>query len=191
MPLRIVIPAATTYDDVKGKFYDRAERAIVLEHSLLSMSLWEAEYKQCFLLASLDSGMFRYYIRCMCDEVLSDEELNIIENKYQKCIVNYMFDNRFAVKKLNNKPKASRNQSQKMPFIPTEKIYHTMFERGVPLACEKWHFSRLMSLLGIYADADAKQNKGKGHGKMPKKKMSPDQYARMAEINRSRLNNGG
>ena len=92
MPLRIVIPAETTFDDATQKFTDRAERVLTLEHSLLSMALWEAEYKQCFSTAKLDPEMFRFYISCMTDEVLSDEELRVIERLYKNKIVSYMFD---------------------------------------------------------------------------------------------------
>ena len=189
MPLRIVIPAETTFDDATQKFTDRAERVLTLEHSLLSMALWEAEYKQCFSTAKLDPEMFRFYISCMTDEVLSDEELRVIERLYKNKIVSYMFDDRYAKKTTPSKSQSQgpqSRQSDKSRFLPTEEFYYAMFERGIPIACERWHFSRLANLLEIYSAHDSKQK-----GKKGKKSMSSDQYRRMAEINRSRLNNGG
>lgn len=190
MPLRIVIPAETTFNDATQTFTDRAERVLTLEHSLLSMALWEAEYKQCFSTSKLDSGMFRYYISCMTDEILSDEELRVIEKLYKNKIVEYMFDDRFAKKttprcnRASQSPQPQKNTRPK--FLPTEEFYYTMFERGIPIACERWHFSRLANLLKVYTAHDSKQK-----GKKGKKSLSADQYRRMAEINRSRLNNGG
>lgn len=189
MSIRIVIPAATTYDDVKGEFHDRAERVLFLEHSLLSMSRWEAEYKQCFSTATLDPGMFRFYITCMTDESLSAEEIKVIEKLYRNRIVSYMFDERTAKKgSVSASRKASPsppNTNIKRNQVATEDIYYVMFERGIPLACEKWHFSRLLSLIDVYSKHDPKPKKGKG----PKKHASPSQYTKLADINRSRLNN--
>ena len=112
MPLRIVIPAETTFDDATQKFTDRAERVLTLEHSLLSMALWEAEYKQCFSTAKLDPEMFRFYISCMTDEILSDEELRVIERLYKNKIVSYMFDDRYAKKTTPSKSPSQGPQSR-------------------------------------------------------------------------------
>lgn len=152
------------------------------------MARYEAETKEAFLSAVLDQQKFELYIRCMSEEYLSDRTCRVLALRHRQQIVEYMFDDKRALKR-----KAGSNKSaiptEKKPtnnFTPTEEFYYIMFERGLPLACEKWHFSRFMSLLNTYRAHDKKNNRGKkGKGKSH---MSSADIARMSSINRSRQN---
>ena len=180
MPLRVVIPARSTFDEDTCTFLDFPERAVFLEHSLLSMSRWEGITKECFFTAKLDRNKFGMYIQCMCDEYLTEEDALEILKRYRNQIEDYIFDDRIARKRTGGSRKASSNNGGSK-FLPTEQIYFHMFELGIPITCEKWHFSRLASLMRLYA---AKNKKG------GKRKASPEQIARISAINRSRLNGG-
>lgn len=185
MPLRVVIPARSEFIEETNEFIDTPEKVYNLEHCLLSMARWEGITKRCFLTSKLDLKDVATYVQCMCDDYIPDDEALLIARVYRDKIETYIFDERFAHKRVsgrNGTPKSSENATPK--FIPTEELYYVMFERGIPITCEKWHFSRLMSLLRVYSSKD-KKSKGKG-----KSHMSADQMARLSAINRSRLNGG-
>lgn len=185
MPLRVVIPARSEFIEETNEFIDTPEKVYNLEHCLLSMARWEGITKRCFLTSKLDLKDVSTYVQCMCDDYIPDNEALFIARVYRDKIEAYIFDERFAHKRVSGRsgaPKSSENATPK--FVPTEELYYVMFERGIPITCEKWHFSRLMSLLRVYSSKD-KKSKGKG-----KSHMSADQMARLSAINRSRLNGG-
>lgn len=184
MPLRVVIPARSEYIEEKQEFVDTPEKVYNLEHCLLAMSRWEEVSKRCFLTAKLDDEELAIYVQCMADQFISMEECRFIARTYRKNLRSYIFDERFAHKRISGRSNAPSPARQNNKFMPTEELYYIMFERGIPLECEKWHFSRLMSLFRVYS-ANSKRGKGKG-----KNHMSADQMARLSAINRSRLNGG-
>lgn len=185
MPLRIVVPASSRYDDEINEFIDHDEEVVILEHSLWSMARWEAETKTAFLSASLDQKDFELYIQCMSETHLSDRTCRYLSTKHRQQIVEYMFDDRRASKRKpgTKSAKVTEQKPTKKNFTPTEEFYYVMFERGLPLACEKWHFSRLMSLLETYRSHEKKSKGRKGRSR-----MSSADIARMSSINRSRQN---
>lgn len=64
--LRIVVPGAEQYDPVENIFYTTKDTALTLEHSLVSISKWEAKWKKPFI---SDQGRtpqeLQDYVRCM------------------------------------------------------------------------------------------------------------------------------
>lgn len=179
MPLRVVIPARSTFEEETNTFRDFPERMVFLEHSLLSMARWESVTKQCFFTSKLDRNSFALYIQCMCEEYLTEEDALEILKRNRKRIEDYLFDDCIARKRSGGNRNAPSSNQGRSKFLPTEQIYFHMFELGIPITCEKWHFSRLASLMRLYAQ---KNRKGGKH------KASPEQIARISAINRSRLN---
>ena len=80
--LRIIVPAVERWIDDSneiggGHFYSSKEQVLLLEHSLISVSKWEAEWHQPFLDDKKEKTLEQTldYIRCMTlntDEVTSD-----------------------------------------------------------------------------------------------------------------------
>lgn len=188
MALRIVIPASSEFDDVKNEFIDHEEQVLTIEHSLWSMSRWEERYKEAFLSAELTDEKLEYYIYCMSEEYIPVETRRYLMQNFKKEILGYILDDRTAKKRKRsgNAQQSQQSSNSRKEYLPTGELYYIMFERGLPLTCEKWHLSRLVDLLKVYADHE-KKSKGKGKGKG---KMSPAQMARLSQINRSRQNGG-
>ena len=46
--LKIKIKTADLYDEIKNEFIDPIDTELLLEHSLVSISKWEAIYKKAF-----------------------------------------------------------------------------------------------------------------------------------------------
>ena len=64
--LEIIIPESEYYDEVNNQFINNQERVLRLEHSLVSISKWEAKWQKPFL-SNKDKTVDEIldYIRCM------------------------------------------------------------------------------------------------------------------------------
>lgn len=176
--LKLTVPERTGFDERKGVFYDTPSKTYSLEHSLEAMSLWEAETNKCFLDSQIMGNDFILYIRCMAGLDMVEEDAVYLKNRYGMVIRNYIYSDRTAKRK-RSFGALPREQSARGKFLPTEKIYATLIESGIPMAVEKWHFSRLSALIGIMS----KKNKKGG-------RMSAAQWNQFANINNARLNGG-
>lgn len=145
--LRITIPENDLYDESTGTFISIHERTIQLEHSLLSISKWEAKWhipyydlKPKTFQQSLD------YIRCMTltQNVPSETYLGLTAELIEK-IRAYQEDSMTAttISENPNKPKS------RAKIITSEQIYSWMFANQIPLECEKWHINRLLMLIRV------------------------------------------
>lgn len=168
------------YDEENNRFYSVPEMTLLLEHSLLSVSAWEAKWKKPFLTNEQKTvEETRDYIRCMTVTknvnpavyyALSDENLDKIKD--------YMNDPMTATTFSKPKEDAAKSTTSrnKNKITTTEEIYYQMSQYNIPFACEKWHLNRLMTLLKI---ASIKNQ--------PAKKMSKsDIYSSNRELNNAR-----
>lgn len=144
--LQIVVPGVELYDEERNLFIPaQKDQTLQLEHSLVSLSKWESKWHKAFLSKrEKTSEEVLDYIRCMTitrnvdptvyDRLTSENILQI--NNY---IEDPMTATYFAEDK--TKPKASRE------VITSELIYYWMIVQGIPIECEKWHLSRLLTLI--------------------------------------------
>lgn len=178
--LCITIPETEYFDSEKNEFIKIKEQNIRLEHSLVSISKWEAKWKTPFLEKkpktreqSID------YIKIMTItqnvnpivyQYMSDNIINTVQN--------YIDDSMTATKiKAYAKPGGNK-------IITSEVIYYWMTAFNIPFECEKWHLNRLLTLIEICNIENS-----------PKKKMSRNSvYSRNDAINasrRSKMNSKG
>lgn len=145
-------PEMELYDSSLNEFVSLPrikEQTLTLEHSLISVSLWEAKWKTPFLKnEAKTTEQTLDYIRCMTinknvpPEVYTRLPANVIEQ-----IQNYIDDPmtattfRDSLDKKNNKKK----------FITSEEIYWEMIALNIPSEYEKWHLNRLLTLIRICA----------------------------------------
>lgn len=118
---------------------------IVLEHSLLSISKWEAKWKKSFFKTERTIDEYLDYIRCMTITPNVNPSLyRCLTQKHLKKIQEYINDPMTAtvIKSLN--PRHNKNRG-----ITSELIYCWMFAQNIPIECEKWHFNRLMTLIEV------------------------------------------
>lgn len=179
--LQIVIPAFELYDPVTNTFSDIKEQKLNLEHSLVSISKWEAKWKKPFISKdpkteeeSID------YIRCMTitQNVNPEVYLNMPVSVYKQ-IEDYIDDPMTATWINRNEPKAPNRQ-----IITSELIYYWMVAYRIPLECQKWHLNRLLMLIQV---CDEKN-------KPPKKMSKRAIMSRNAALNaarRAKLNSKG
>ena len=146
MPLTIVVPAKELFDSKTGEFIETKDTVLHLEHSLISISKWESKWHKPYLSKEDKTREEAVdYIRCMTlnggvdpNVYLCLTEANIDQ------ITKYMGDPMTAttIKKQDKKP--SRE------IITSELIYYWMTELNIPFdPCQKWHFSRLLTLIEV------------------------------------------
>ena len=178
--LQITIPATEMWDESKQEFNHTKERTLQLEHSLVSLSKWEAKWCKPFL-SKKDKTYEETidYIRCMTITqnvdsdiyyCLSNENLEQINDYINAPMTATFFSN--------------TNSSVTREIITSEIIYYWMIALNIPFECKKWHLNRLLTLIRVC------EIKNK-----PPKKRSPQeimsQNAALNAARRAELNSKG
>ncbi len=144
--LKITIPAAEQWDEAKEQFVSTKEQTLQLEHSLVSLSKWEAKWCKSFLYTkdktfeeTLD------YIRCMTTtqnvppevyDCLTAENIQTINDYISAPMTaTYFHEDRMG--------RQSREQ------VTSELIYYWMIALNIPFECQKWHLNRLLTLIRV------------------------------------------
>ena len=170
--LKLTIVQPELYNDVLNEFTPSKFYKIQLEHSLVSLSKWESNWKKPFL--SNDEKTLEEtidYIKCMTiTQNVPDDVYNYISNDQYNQILEYIHSERTATT-LPSLKSTGRRQ-----VITSELIYYWMIVLNIPFECQKWHLSRLLTLINV---CDIKNS--------PPKKMSKKEIAtRNAELNAAR-----
>ena len=171
------------WDEAKEEFiHEKPQKDTVLrlEHSLISISKWEAKWHKAFVGNDKTDNETIDYIKCMTlNQDVPDSVYKRLSMENIKEIKAYIEDpmtatviNTVDKKKVNNE------------FITSELVYYWMILYGIPSQFEKWHFNRLITLIRVCSE----KNK-------PQKKMSATEqaamYKRINERNKALLHTRG
>lgn len=145
------------FDNKTQKFFYKTER-VRLEHSLLTVSRWEAKYKKAFLSdlpahAKTEAETLDYIRMMVLDDITEDLFQSIITNNIAE-VNEYISDPQTATTIVENK-----NQSKSSEVITSEVIYYWMFSSQIPKECEQWHLHRLITLIRVFSAKQAKPEK--------------------------------
>ena len=171
--LTIKIPDTEYYNEETSQFVSIKERTIDLEHSLVSLSKWEAKWCKPFLgKDQKTSEEVRDYIRCMIiDRNVPDNILYALSKQQEKQIVDYI-DEKMTATTFSDISSASKSRE----VITSEIIYYWMISLNIPFECQKWHLNRLLTLIRVCSIKNA-----------PPKKMGRNSVlSRNAQINAAR-----
>lgn len=156
--LKIDVPGCEFYDEREEVFVNTKSIQLSLEHSLVSISKWEAIYCKPFLSdAPKTEQEVIDYIKCM---TLTQ---NVDPDVY-KCIPS---EELIKIKNYIEAPMTAttisggKQQHNKKQILTSELIYYYMIAYQIPFECQKWHLNRLMMLIQV-CDAknqDPKKNK--------------------------------
>ena len=146
--ITIVVPEQEYYDSGTNKFYTIKSKTLQLEHSLISISKWEAKWKKPFLSKEkMTTEQFLDYIYFMTITPSVDPEIfKFLGRENYNKIADYINDPMTATwfNEDKNKPSPRRRET-----VTSELVYYWMIALNIPLECEKWHFNRLMTLIKI------------------------------------------
>ena len=144
MPLPLVIPEKDFYDERIGRFVTTKYTKLELEHSLISISKWEAKWHKAYLSKKEKTDEeFTDYIRCMCTTRNVDPNVfYAIDRKMKQRIMMYIADPQTATKFPNRERRPTGDS------MTNELIYFWMTYYNIPFEpCAKWHLNHLLSLI--------------------------------------------
>lgn len=173
--LTIVIPSGEQYDPVNNLFINTKEQTLTLEHSLVSVSKWEAKWHKPFI--SKENKTLEEtidYIKCMTITQNVDPNVyNFIDNDIIKRVYKYIDAPMTATTFSKDNSPPSRE------IITSELIYYWMISLNIPVEFQKWHLNRLLTLIKVCSIKNS-----------PKKKMSKRELmSRNRTLNASRRKN--
>lgn len=158
--LEVTVPAVEMWDDETGEFVSSTEFKewhLQLEHSLISLSKWEAKWHKPFF-SKKDKTLAEIidYIKCMTiTENVPQEVYERIshDSKIIEDISNYINDPMTATTFRKEPARKGTNE-----MITSELIYYWMIAQGIPAEFDRWHINRLLTLIRV---CNAKNSPGK------------------------------
>lgn len=147
--LKITIPATEMYDEANDEFVTVEEQTLELEHSLVSLSKWEAKWCKPFLTKDQKTVEETIdYIQCMTLTPDVDPDVYRFIPMYptlMKEINEYIAAPMTATwfSDSQKRGKASGEQTT------SELIYYWMVALTIPFECQHWHLNRLLTLVQV------------------------------------------
>ena len=143
--LRLTIPEQEVFNDDTQEFSFTKEVTLQLEHSLVSISKWEAKWHIPFLRREpMTREQTIDYIRCMTiTQNVPKEAYEFLTNENIKTVMAYIDDSMTATTVKHRKKSTSRD------VVTSELIYYWMVTLNIPSQYEKWHLNRLLTLIRI------------------------------------------
>lgn len=154
--LQITIPARECFDEASQTFLYTKEQTLQLEHSLLSLSKWEAKWNKAFLnnKEKTDEETIDY-IRCMTITKNVDPQIYRCLSPANVSEINdYIGAPMTATTIREMKPPGGGRD-----VVTSELIYYWMIALNIPFECQKWHLNRLITLIKVCSVKSAPQKK--------------------------------
>lgn len=188
--LKITVPPARFWNSKTEKFEYTKETTLVLEHSLISLSKWEAKFhKPYFNQAQKTDAEARYYVKCMTINDIKDERVYYALNEDNvNAIYDYIHNPMTATvieDDASNKKKKKRKVPKDKREITSELVYYWMIQYNIPHEYEKWHFERLLTLIRL-CDEENRKAQEKEKKKKEQPKTTTQQLDAIAALNERR-----
>lgn len=144
--LEITVPAKEYFNDKTETFLNIPEQTLQLEHSLYTISKWEAKWNKAFLgRREKTPEESDDYIRCM----------TLTDNVDPMVYLGLTPDNRLKIKEYLNAqmcatylPKRTGDK-ESGDTVTAELIYYWMVSLQIPFECQYWHLNRLLTLIRV------------------------------------------
>ena len=172
--LEITILGSESFNDETQEFVYPDSQTVRLEHSLVSLSLWESKWEKPFLTNdSRSEEEIKDYVRCMLEAAnFPGELIHQMSNDNFSEVNAYLGKKHTATWFSEVGPKASSHK-----IITAEVIYGWMVTMQIPFECQNWPLKRLITLIRVVQELTN-----------PKKKRVSmnDRLAQQREINAQR-----
>lgn len=152
--LTITLKPQELWDHAYNRFrYIESNRTLRLEHSLKSISNWEAIFEKTFLpppyldenKVHIEPLEWRSYFKCMVlDEKVSETEVDILFTTHRQEILEYIARPNHGTKFGGQSPTKMNNVA-----VSSGMIYYWLTAFQIPFHTENWHLNRLLALLKI------------------------------------------
>lgn len=171
--LTLRVEGRELFDEIRDEFITIKPATLQLEHSLISISKWEAKWEKPFL-STGDKTREEIidYIKCMTITQNIDPNVYLcLTNEDIDKISNYIGAKMSATWFNERETKPGRKE-----VVTSEVIYYWMIAFNIPPEYQKWHLNRLMTLIRICSIKNAP----------PKKQSKRDIMQRNAKLNAAR-----
>ncbi len=144
--LTITVPMETGFDETTNRFVVVSGFDLELEHSLVTLSKWESEFKRSFLGDSpkTTEEMLWYLHAMILTPAIPRGVVEKLSQENVDAINAYINDKHTATTIAERGP-----QRRSREVVTSEIIYHWMVALQVPLAAESWHLNRLLMLIRV------------------------------------------
>ena len=144
--LPIYVPDKEFFNEETMEFVTIKGATLHLEHSLVSISKWEAIWKVPFISSKEKTvEQLKSYIKCMTlTQNVDPRVYDILTNQNLTDITNYI-DDPMTASWINDDKKGPKSSEQ----VTSELIYWWMTALQIPWEAQKWHLNRLMMLIRI------------------------------------------
>lgn len=146
--LYITVPEAEYFVESTSSFVHIKEQKLQLEHSLVSISKWEAKWHKPFLSKEPKTTEETIdYIRCMTITPNVDPMVYAGLSKDNIEDINAYIENPMTATWFNkeNLPKGRGSEE----IVTSEIIYYWMIALQIPPEYQKWHLNRLLTLIQV------------------------------------------
>lgn len=177
--LKITIPGIENWDKENQEFVYTDSVELVLEHSLVSLSKWEAEFEKPFLGPDQKTTeeTLGYFRHMTLTPDISPEVYNRLTDDHVHQINQYLGAKMTATWFVDHSQKPNRGRKE---IITSEIIYNWMLDMKIPFDRETWHLNKLITLIKVRNEKNSPNQKGN--------KMTPREVAqRNRELNEQRL----
>lgn len=145
--LSIIVPGGEYFNERTLEFSYTDPVELRMEHSLISISKWEAKYQKAYLNnKERTPEETLYYFKCMTLNKVDPEVYDRLSSENITEIINYINEPMTAYKGV---PSFNKTNSGNKDVMISELIYYYMITLGIPFECEKWHFNKLMALIEV------------------------------------------
>lgn len=164
-----------------------------LEHSLISIRNWEAEFHKAFTeLDKMTPEELLGYIKCMTINTQKDdtayEQLNAEDIQR---VAQYISKSNSAWEIRQRKDDQKKSKKAKQNTV--ESVYFAMIQFGIPFEpCEKWHIGSLIALIDYCSEHSPTVEGGGGSKKQPvNMRELRESWMRINEANRKKYKSRG
>lgn len=172
--LTITIQGDELWDEDAERFLYTEDTVLQFEHSLVSLSKWEAKYHKLFLTKDpkTEEEMAGYVEAMLLTPDVKMEVLERLNKEQVEAIDAYINDPMTGTTVSEMAQQGSRTSER----LSSELIYFWMSQYQIDIECEHWHLNRLFTLIRVH---HAKTQK-------PQKMSKQARVQTMAELNRQR-----
>ena len=143
--LEIFVGQKDLWNDEDEVFIKDCGILVRLEHSLFTISKWEAKYSRAFLgPQEKTTAELQDYIQFMCLEPLDPGVFLALLQQHRHAIMEYITSGQTATTFHEMPGNAVTRET-----ITSELVYYWMTVHNIPFTCETWHLNRLITLVRV------------------------------------------
>lgn len=173
--LTLQIDGVELFDNKNEVYVKTSPITVKLEHSLISLSRWEALWEIPFISNGQEDDktidQLKSYIECMIIGSIPDNAIELVWHHHGKDIEEYIAAPYSALKIYRPETKTKSKEP-----VTAEVIYYWMVKFNIPTEFNKWHLNRLLTLIDYF---NAKEN--------PQKMTQKEIFERNRHLNEKRM----